>query len=839
MSNFYTHVSVYGRKILYRGYTNGHRTLMRDEFIPTLYVTSKNKSDWKSLYGADLSPMTFGDIKEAKNFAEEYENVFGFEVHGMTDYQYQYINNNFRGEIDYDVDQINIMFLDIEVVDPNGSTEFPDIQSASTPIVLISCRDKATGKTVIFGWKKVTKPFSEFEYRCYRDELTMLKEFILFWQQNCPDIVSGWNSDQFDFPYLINRIMRILDEDHAKRLSPFGLIRERMLEIRGKEIQTYEIVGVSQIDYMNTYKKFGTYSTKESYALGNIAQEELGVTKHEIEGSTSFFDGYSRFYDDFVYYNHIDTELLHRLDDKLKLFDLILSLSYLVKCNFKDVFGPVKMWDVFIYNHLDKKKVAVPPRQKKLTGEFQGAWVKDVIPDMYGWNMSFDFASLYPTIIRQWNISPETLVKDEMLPITVDTILNEESDINGINWVQYAKDNDYSIAANGSMYRRDKRGMLPELMEFLMVGRKTAKKKMLLLEQEYQNTKDSSLPSKIAALNALQLALKVAANAGYGAVTNAGFRYFELKIGEAITLTGQASDRHAEKSINRYLNNILKTDNIDYGIAGDTDSLYLNVDPLVNRVAKDPSNIDSVVKLLDKIGNEIQKHPIQKSIDFIYDSCNCVDKLMDMKREAISSKAIFTAKKRYAMIVHNSEGVSYDPPKMKITGLDIIKSSTPRLIRDDLRGTLPVIFEHGVGPLRDYVTKTKKKFMTTEVENISFPRGISDLDKWFDGKTYKKGTPIHVRGAILYNQYVKKFGKYDTIRNGDRIKFVYLKLPNPIHEDVISFPTNGQLPVELNLHRYIDWDKMWQKTFISPLENITNAIKWELEERSSLDDFFG
>ena len=251
----------------------------------------------------------------------------------------------------------------------------------------------------------------------------MLKEFIMYWQQNCPDIVSGWNTDQFDFPYLINRITRILDDDYAKRLSPFNMIRERMIEIRGKEIQTFEIVGVNQIDYLDLYKKFGTYSAKESYALGFIAQEELGKSKLEIEEAESFSDAYENHFDQFVRYNALDAELVHELDNKMKLMDLIVSVAYLVKCNFRDVFGPVKTWDVFIYNHLNNKQIAVPPRNKKLTGEFQGAWVKDVEPAMYGWGMSFDFASLYPTIIRQWNLSPETLVKDEQLNINVDTLV--------------------------------------------------------------------------------------------------------------------------------------------------------------------------------------------------------------------------------------------------------------------------------------------------------------------------------------------------------------------------------------------------------------------------------
>jgi DNA polymerase elongation subunit (family B) len=829
---FYTHVSTYGSKILYRGYKSGHPVLMRDEFKPTLYVTSKKKSDWKSLYGAELSPVVQDSIKEAKDFVKRYDGVEGFEIHGMTDFQYQYISQNFQGDIEYDVDLMRISFLDIEVISDDG---FPDIQSASSPIVLIAMNDKTTNRTVVFGLKSFNKtPDDKFEYRVFRDEVTMLKEFILYWQQNCPDIVSGWNTDQFDFPYLINRIVRILDEDHAKRLSPFGMIRERMVEIRGKEVQTYDIVGVNQIDYLDAYKKFGTYSAKESYALNYILQIELGKEKLELPGD-SFNDSYENYFDTFVRYNAWDAESVHALDDKMKLIDLIVSVSYLVKCNFRDVFGPVKTWDVFIYNHLDKKKVAVPPRSKKLAGAFEGAWVKDVEPGMYGWTMSFDFASLYPSIIRQWNLSPETLVTNETANLSVNALVNPID--KNMQWFDHAKENDYTVAANGSMYRRDKKGILPELMEFLMVGRKIAKKEMIALQKEYESTKNPLLVPKISALDNRQMALKILANAGYGAITNAGFRYFDLRIGEAITLTGQASDRHVEKKINEYMNKMFKTDT-DYVTYGDTDSLYVNMDAIVKKVCKDPSDIEKVCKTLDLIGSEIQKNVIQKSIDEVYELCNCYEKIMDMKREAIASKALWTAKKRYAMMVHDSEGVIYKPYKMKIMGMDIVKSSTPQTVRKELKNSLPIIFEQGELALRKYVAEVKERFMQLPIEDIAFPRSASDIDKWFEKDTYKSGTPIHVRGAIMYNKFTKDLDKYDKIRNGDKIKFVYLKVPNPIRENIISFPSSGTLPSELKLDKYIDRELQFEKTFLSPLEGITTAIKWDLVERTTLEGFF-
>ena len=321
-------------------------------------------------------------------------------------------------------------------------------------------------------------------------------------------------------------------------------------------------------------------------------------------------------------------------------------------------------------------------------------------------------------------------------------------------------------------------------------------------------------------------------------MTNVGFRYFDLRIGEAITLTGQASDRHVEKCLNKYMNKLLKTSNVDYVIYGDTDSVMLNVDPIVKLVCKDPTDIDQVTKTLGKIGEQIQKGPIQESIDHIFDICNCKTKLMDMKREVIASKTLFQACKKYAMMVHNSEGVDYKPYKLKIMGMEIVRSSTPKIIRKALKDALVVIFEKGEQTLRQFVVDLKKNFLVSPVSDVAFPRGVSDIKKWETKGTYKKGTPIHVRGAILYNEATKNNKEYGKIQDGDKIKFCYLKMPNPIRENVISFPIATGLPPEFKLERYIDYNAQFQKTFRDPLEKIIKPIGWELEERNTLEAFF-
>lgn len=349
--------------------------------------------------------------------------------------------------------------------------------------------------------------------------------------------------------------------------------------------------------------------------------------------------------------------------------------------------------------------------------------------------------------------------------------------------------------------------------------------------------KAKELESSISALHNRQMAFKILNNSLYGAVSNAGFRYFELAMAEAITLTGQASDMHIEMSLNRFMNRALETKDVDYVIAGDTDSVYLSVSAIVDRFCKGKT-IDETVAWLDKFCEQAIQPIINKSIDHIFSICNCFEKLMDMKREAIASKALWQKKKRYGMIVHNSEGVDYRPYKLKIMGLDMIKSSTPKLVRAELKECLTIMFEKGEEALQDHVSGAKSKFTSASPEEVAFPRGVSDMNKWTNSDgSYKKGCPIHVRAASLYNLHKEQ---HETpIRNGDKIKFIYLKMPNPIKEDVIGFPATGKIPQRDRLLKYIDWNTMWDKTFLSPLEGLTTACGWEHTPTASLESFFG
>jgi DNA polymerase elongation subunit (family B) len=518
----------------------------------------------------------------------------------------------------------------------------------------------------------------------------------------------------------------------------------------------------------------------------------------------------------------------------MKLIELALTMAYDAKVNYNDVFYQVRMWDTIIYNYLKKRNIVIPPKNRSQKNEkYAGAYVKEPIPGKYDWVVSFDLNSLYPHLIMQYNISPETILEERHPTATVDKILGEE-----INF-ELHKDN--AVCANGAMYRKDVRGFLPELMDKMYGDRVVFKKKMIQAKKQYEKTPTKALEKEIARCNNIQMAKKISLNSAYGAIGNQYFRYYKLENAEAITLSGQVSIRWIENRMNSYLNKILKTEDVDYVIASDTDSIYLNLGDLVDRVyegrEKDGA---SIVSFLDKVCEmELEKY-IDSSYEALAKYVNAYDQKMFMKRENIADRGIWTAKKRYILNVWDSEGVRYEDPKLKMMGIEAVKSSTPAPCRDMIKSALKLMMNKTEDDVIEFIEKCRKEFRNLPPEDISFPRTASNVEKYKASSTiYAKGTPIHIRGALLYNHYVKEYkldNKYSLIQNGEKIKFCYLKKPNIIHENIISFIQD--FPHETNLAKYIDYDLQFDKAFLEPLKAILDAIGWSVEKTVNLESFF-
>jgi len=828
---FYTNVQLIGNQFLVRGVDNGNRFEFRDEFFPTLFVKSKKDTQYRTLNGEVVEEIHPGTVRDCREFYKKYDEVDGFEIYGNDRYIYQYISEKYpENEIKFDISQIKLVTLDIETTAEKG---FPDVESASEEILAITIQDYTTKQIITWGVKPFLNKQKNVTYHHCPSEHELLSHFINYWMQDVPDVVTGWNIQLFDIPYICKRLNRVLGEKLMKRFSNWGLVTEGEVYIQGRKQITFDVGGLTQLDYLDLYKKF-TYKAQESYRLDYIAEVELGQKKLDHSEFDTFKDFYTKGWQKFIEYNIVDVELVDRLEDKMKLIELALTMAYDAKVNYADVFYQVRMWDNIIYNYLKKRDIVIPPKIRSDKNEkYAGAYVKEPIPGKYDWVVSFDLNSLYPHLIMQYNISPETLLDERHPTATVDRILEEE-----INFELF-KDN--AVCANGAMYRKDVRGFLPELMDKMYNERVIFKKRMLQAKQQYEKTPTKALEKEIARCNNIQMAKKISLNSAYGAIGNQYFRYYKLANAEAITLSGQVSIRWIEKKMNEYLNKLLSTTEEDYVIASDTDSIYLNLGPLVDKFLSHKSgDKTAVVELLDKICEDKFEPFIEKSYQNLAEYVSAYDQKMQMKRENIADRGIWTAKKRYILNVWNSEGVAYAEPKLKMMGIEAVKSSTPAPCRKMIKDALKLMMTGTEEDVIDFIDKSRKEFKELPPEQIAFPRSVSDVVKYKSSSDiYAKGTPIHCRGALLYNHYIKKNkldNKYSLIQNGEKIKFCYLKKPNIIHENIISFIQD--FPRELGLDKYIDYDLQFEKSFVEPLKAILDAIGWSVEKTVNLELFF-
>ncbi len=830
---FYTNVQMVGDHFLVRGYENGRHFATREKFYPTLFVPSNKKTKYKTLEGDYVESIEPGTVRDCREFIKKYDGVENFKIYGNERYIYQYLSEMYpEEEIKFDTSKVKISTIDIEVKSENG---FPDVESAAEEILLITVQDYTTKQIRTWGQGPFNNKQENVIYKEFRTEYELLNDFINWWmiETNTPEVVTGWNSELYDMPYLVRRIDRILGEKLMKRLSPWGLVTERETIIMGRKHISYDVGGVTQLDYLNLYKKF-TYKAQESYRLDYIASVELGQKKLDHSEFDTFKDFYTKGWQKFVEYNIIDVELVDRMEDKMKLIELAITMAYDAKVNYNDVFYQVRMWDAIIYNYLKKRNIVIPPKERSdKDAKYAGAYVKQPVPGKYDWVVSFDLNSLYPHLIMQYNISPETLRETRHPSVTVDKILNEE--------LTFELYKDSAVCANGAMYRKDVRGFLPELMEKIYKDRTIYKKKMLIAKQDYEKTPTKALEKEIARCNNIQMARKIQLNSAYGAIGNQYFRYYKLANAEAITLSGQVSIRWIENKMNGFLNKILKTEEVDYVIASDTDSIYLNMGPLVDKFLSHKSDDKTaVVGLLDKICEDKLEPFIERSYKELADYVAAYDQKMIMKRENIAERGIWTAKKRYILNVWNSEGVQYSEPKLKMMGIEAVKSSTPAPCRTMIKDGLKLMMNGTEEEVINFIDKCRNDFKALPPEQIAFPRSVSDVIKYKSHSSiYTKGTPIHCRGALLFNHYVKEkklTNKYSLITNGEKIKFVYLKKPNIIHENVISFIQD--FPHELGLDKYIDYDLQFEKSFVEPLKAILDAIGWNVEKTVNLELFF-
>jgi DNA polymerase elongation subunit (family B) len=856
LDGFYTDVQVVGNSIYYRGVSkDGSACKHRIPWRPTLFLPTKNETDWRTIDGKNVAPTCLGDIRETRDFIRNHEGVAGFAVYGNTRLQYNFIAEQFSEDIiEWDIDKVQVANIDIEVISKSG---FPNPDKAEFPIVSITSHGSKVDKYTIFGLKEydISKCVMEtskgnvkldVEYRRYDSEIELLLAFLEYWSKELefPNIVTGWNIKTFDIPYIVNRMRRLLGEETTKKLSPWSMVKEDSGYFMDRPYEGYSIVGVAQIDYLELYWKFATKQS-ESWKLDFIANAELGERKLSYEEFSGLPELYEKDHQKFISYNLRDVWLVREIDKSKQLMFLALMLAYDSHTNYEDVFAQVTMWDQICNRALLKKKIAIPPKIRRDKKEqYVGAYVKDPKPGLYKWIISLDLDSLYPHLMMQYNISPDTIIEPEKYSpemrrvvgagVTVDKLLNQQIDL---SWLGKQK---VTMTPNGQFFRTDKHGFLPELMESMYADRSKYKKLMLELKSKAESETNPEIKNKLKReaerYNVMQNVKKVCLNSAYGAIGNEYFRFFDIRQAEGITTGGQLSIRWVANRLNDYLNKVLKTNDYDYVIASDTDSVYLELDGVVKSLASKIDK-DKIVDTLDKYCNSIIQPIIDKCYANLALYVNAYEQKMRMKRESIADKGIWTASKRYILRIHDKEGVRYAKPKIAITGLEVIKSNTPASCRSAMLEAIDLIMSEDEGKLHAFTDSFRKKFVTLPVDDIAFPTGVRGLFEYSDNNTiYGKKTPAHTKAALLYNHKLKQMGletKYPLIPEGEKIKWIYLKKNNPIGDTVIAFM--DIMPEEFDLERHYDKSTQFQKAFVDKLEIITRCIGWNVEKTAKLD----
>lgn len=827
--DFYTNVQQIKNNILVCGYRDGKRYKQTVPYKPYLFVplnTQSETSEYKTLEGKPVKKVKFNSISQARQFTKKYKDVHGFSIYGLTRFVYPFINDNWSGTLEFDTEQMVMWYIDIETTN-DGS--FPDINKADQEVIAVTVRIKE--KRIVLGLVDYTPDNRDITYIKFKTETELLQGLMRLFtsEEYRPDVITGWYIDLFDMPYLVNRITRILGYDEARKMSPWGILSERKLVIRNKEHTIYTPLGVSVLDYIDVYKKFNKNQLEE-YNLAFVSRhEKVPVPKIDWKQRfKSMMEFYEKDPQGFITYNIVDVDSIYEIERQNRFLELVFTIAYDAKVNLNDGMTSVLLWDIITHNHLMEEKIVVPPQKSHhYDVSIPGGHVKNIIPGMYSDVVSLDYESLYPHLIMAYNISVETFlgVSDFTIEkaLAGNKIVNA-TDLSGKVW------QNVSMCGNGAFYDRSRHGIFPRLMEIQFKKRKEYKGLLAQAKKEDGVKSTTETKNRIIKYNNWQLAQKIKLNSAYGAMANPGFRYFSTTDSSAVTLSGQMSIMWVENGINKYLNTYFGTKDVDYVVASDTDSLYITLAALPKQEGLDR------ISQLDEFTNTKIYPEIKKLTSELAKNTNAYKDVLHMKRENIGDRALWRAKKNYVFNVWDKEGTRLEKPELKMMGIETVRSSTPEACRTKLKESLSIIMSSDENNMIDYITAFKKEFMELPLEKISFPRGINELSKYVN---QEKSVPIHVAGAKLYNSLLVDRGLdkfYPIIYDTDKIKWVYLKTPNPTGLHVISFP--GTLPAEFELDKYIDRELQFEKTYLSPIKSFLDIINWNTEHVSSLRSFF-
>lgn len=828
-----------------------------ENYKPTLYTPSESGEYSQLLTGQKLKEIQFDSIKDADSAIYASHGVAGAELYGNRKFELTYLKETFGDSEYYDPDLIRGFIIDIECPSEHG---FPEQSKAEWPINAITLYDTKTKIYNVWGLGEYdvasnSKLLIEnginpncVIYNSHTNEKEMLLDVLKYWTNNYPVFVSGWNSTMFDMVYILNRLKRL--GIPISQLSPWKAkisMTERFDE-NGRAYTKIKIPGIELVDYLDLYKKH-RFVNRESYKLGFILDiEGVGSKLDFSETASDLKTLHKKDWTTYINYNICDVGGVKRLEDVLGFFGITFALAYKAGINYEQTLSPVATWENIFYKEQLDKKCILPNKKENFKTHLKGAFVKDPIPGKYKWVCSFDLNSLYPHLIMQWNISPDTLTDIFVDGVNIESMI----DRNPFDMPEA----DVAVNPTGHCFRKDKSGLFTNHMKSLYVERKTIKKEGKEFEKKEQEAilnNDNESAKKYAKQAKLkgtaEKVRKVLLNSLYGACGEISFCFYDLRLASSITWAGQLAIQWIARYVNQALNKAFKT-NIDWVIYIDTDSIYVNFERVVEYFSMGDKQREEIVDFLDRFCSEKVQPMIGKGYEDLREYLNCPEQKMIMEREVISENSIFLKKKNYAMSVWNSEGVAYNEPYIKIMGIPIVvKSDRPQVVRTASKKAIIEMLNGTEEKLHKIVSEFKSEYYSLSPEKIATPKGVNGVTKYLrypdlslirnlDAKNYKSyvkpGTvPIHSRAAIIHNIITLQRGiDVQPILEGDKMKYIYLKKPNIVDSNVIGFV--GEIPPELKLETKVDTKKMFEKSFHTPLKEIADLVGWSTEKKVDL-----
>lgn len=819
----YSNVNIVFNKIFFSYFKDGKRVDASTEFNPSLYIVD-GKGGYRGDDGKELKKIVVS-LKDYFNLtnSENRKNYYYGEISPVYQFiskiwkEFKFTSKHFKW--------LKVFALDIEVLSYNNN-RVPDVNKAEYEISSISIKDFNKELMYVLSFLPYDKNKSvlgidkeKIIYKKCENEIELLKGIVYILEHAKPDILTGWNIEFFDLPYIYNRIINILGENELKKCSPYHVLK-KVIKRNYNDLVTYKDPLIPFFDYLSLYRAYT--ENKRVLDLNQVSSQELELEKISYNGNLAELAKNDP--QKYVDYNIWDTELVYRIDKKMKLIELALNIMYRAKVVHKDVFHATQLWDVLIYNELkNQNKVIIPWPVLDTFDRIKGAHVFESKIGKHDWINVYDVGSMYPNVTIGANISKMSLIENvnnELMQFRNSNDRNIDSILNGEykDLKKLLEKYDYCYTPNGQYWDRKEQSVISKIMEDIYNERKDVQQRM----------KTSKNEDNKSSLDAYQYALKILLNSGYGVFACEYFRYKDTRVGEAITSTGQLIIKAVYEEINKKLSNDV------YIVGGDTDSIFLSLSPYVNKLNLKDKN--DKINAIIKYSNEHIVKILNSVFGDISNKLNFSKFPLKMKLEYIADKGLYRAKKNYIVRKVTNGDVILDKEKISPKGIEIIKSSIPFVMRKRLNEFLSLILNDDMVELEKKISELKKEFRTLPLENIALSKTTTDITKYYCGlndKLYEKSTPIHIRAAILYNYLIEKnkLNLKKAVDNG-RIYYVHMLLPNIINENVMGF-VESSLFDSLKIKDMIDYDLQFEKLILHPLTKLTTFYNKDLVKDKS------